>query len=91
MTSTTLLRPWQALSAVAITAAALVVAFVLAPATLASTAATADLGSEGRLIAAFRSAFVGYWRSGNAGFGSPSCSGWSTTGFATTWPRRCSP
>jgi hypothetical protein len=70
MTSTTLLRPWQALSAVAITAAALVVAFVLAPATLASTAATADLGSEGRLIAAFRSAFVGYWRSGNAGFGS---------------------
>ena len=70
MTSTTFLRPWQALSAVATTAAALVVAFVLAPATLASTAATSGLGSESRLIATFRSAFVGYWRTGAAGFGS---------------------
>jgi hypothetical protein len=70
MTSTTFLRPWQALACVAATAAALVVAFVMAPAALASTAATSDLAGEERLIATFRSAFVGYWRSGNAGFGS---------------------
>ncbi|WP_328999041.1 hypothetical protein OHA18_31910 [Kribbella sp. NBC_00709] len=70
MTSTTFRRPWQALSAVATTAAALIVAFVLAPATLASTAATTGLGSESRLIATFRNAFVGYWRSGTGGFGS---------------------
>jgi hypothetical protein len=70
MTSTTFLRPWQALACVAATAAALVVAFVMAPAALASTAATSDLAGEDRLIATFRSAFVGYWRSGNAGFGS---------------------
>ena len=47
---------------------ALVVAFVMAPAALASTRATTDLGSEGRLIATFRSAFVVYWHEGNAGF-----------------------
>lgn len=70
MTSTTFLRPWQALACVATTAAALVVAFVMAPAAPASTAATSDLAGERRLIAAFRGAFVVYWRSGNAGFGS---------------------
>src|SRR4051794_34619846 len=67
---TTFLRPWHALAGVAASAAALVVAFVMAPAPLASTRATTDLASEGRLIATFRSAFVGYWSAGNAGFDS---------------------
>jgi hypothetical protein len=48
--------------------AALVVAFVLAPATLAATASTTDLTSQGRLIAAFRTAFVAYWQSGDRAF-----------------------
>jgi hypothetical protein len=49
-------------------AVALLVAFVLAPAVLAANASTADLRSEGHLIAAFRSAFVAYWRSGDRSF-----------------------
>ncbi|MER7250156.1 hypothetical protein [Kribbella sp. NPDC000426] len=69
MTSTTLLRPWQALTSAAAATTALVVAFVLAPAALASSRATAGLGSEANLIATFRSAFVGYWQTGNADFG----------------------
>ena len=69
MTSITWLRPWQVLAG-ATGAAALVVAFVLAPAPLASTRATTDLATEGRLIATFRGAFVVYWREGNAGFDS---------------------
>lgn len=48
--------------------AALIVAFVVAPATLAATASTTDLTSQGRLIAAFRSAFVAYWSSGDRVF-----------------------
>jgi hypothetical protein len=70
MTSTTWLRPWRVFACVAAGAAALVVAFVMAPAPLASTRATTDLTSEGPLITTFRSAFVVYWRAGNAGFDS---------------------
>ncbi|WP_371401670.1 hypothetical protein OHA10_27545 [Kribbella sp. NBC_00662] len=69
MTSTTFLRPWQALTSAATATTALVVAFVLAPAALASTRATSGLGSEANLIATFRSAFVGYWQTGKADFG----------------------
>ena len=69
MTSTTFLRPWQALTSAAAATTALVIAFVLAPAALASTRATTGLGSEANLIATFRSAFVGYWHTGSADFG----------------------
>ncbi|MFC6156756.1 hypothetical protein [Kribbella jiaozuonensis] len=69
MTSTTFLRPWQALTSAATATAALLVAFVLAPAALASTRATTALGSESNLIATFRTAFVSYWHTGNADFG----------------------
>jgi hypothetical protein len=41
---------------------------VLAPATLAANASTTDLTSQGRLIAAFRNAFVAYWQSGDRVF-----------------------
>jgi hypothetical protein len=47
---------------------ALLVAFVLAPATLAANGSTTDLTSQGRLVAAFRGAFVGYWGSGERAF-----------------------
>jgi hypothetical protein len=45
--------------------AALLVAFVLAPAWLATDGSTTDLARPGRLISAFRAAFVAYWRSGD--------------------------
>ena len=48
--------------------AALLVAFVLAPATLATNGSTTDLAAPGRLISAFRGAFVAYWRSGDGVF-----------------------
>jgi hypothetical protein len=70
MTSITFVRPWRALALAATTATALVLAFVMAPGRLAANGATTDLGGQERLIAAFRSAFVVYWRSGNAGFDS---------------------
>lgn len=56
------------LTALTALAVALIVAFVLAPATLASNSSTTDLTSSGRLSAAFRSAFVGYWRAGSGVF-----------------------
>jgi hypothetical protein len=49
----------------AVLAAALVVAFVLAPATLATNGSTTDLTDEERLTAAFRDAFITYWGSGD--------------------------
>jgi hypothetical protein len=49
----------------AVLVAALMGAFVVAPAWLATNASTADLHSERRLIAAFRSAFVTYWQAGD--------------------------
>ena len=52
----------------AVLAAALVVAFVVAPAMLATNGSTTDLADQGRLTAAFRNAFVAYWRSGAGDF-----------------------
>jgi len=52
----------------ALLAAALIAAFVLAPATLASNRSSTDLTDQGHLIGAFRSAFVGYWASGHRAF-----------------------
>jgi hypothetical protein len=49
-------------------AVALIVAFVVAPATLAANSSTTDLTGPARLSAAFRTAFVGYWRSGDGVF-----------------------
>jgi hypothetical protein len=49
-------------------AAALIVAFVLAPAWLAANGSTTDLTTQGRLMAAFRGAFVAYWDSGHRAF-----------------------
>jgi hypothetical protein len=49
----------------AVLAAALGVAFVLAPAKLATNGSTTDLADQGRLTAAFHDAFVAYWRSGD--------------------------
>ena len=48
--------------------AVLIAAFVLAPATVAANRSTADLTDQGRLIRAFRRAFVGYWASGDRAF-----------------------
>ena len=49
----------------AVLVATLLVAFVLAPAVLATNGSSADLATHGRLISAFRDAFVAYWRSGD--------------------------
>src|SRR3954469_13247244 len=68
MTSTTSLQPRT--KRLAVLAAALIVAFVVAPAILASNGATTDLAGQARLMAAFRRAFVAYWDSGDASFGS---------------------
>jgi hypothetical protein len=48
--------------------AALIAAFVVAPAPLAANRSTTDLTSNGRLTAAFRGAFVTYWGSGDRAF-----------------------
>jgi len=53
------------LKRLAVLAAALVVAFVLAPARLAANGSTTDLADDGRLTAAYRHAFVANWRSGD--------------------------
>ncbi|HEY3556084.1 MAG TPA: hypothetical protein VGL05_01400 [Kribbella sp.] len=68
MTSTSSLRPGT--KRLAVLAMALIVAFVMAPAMLASNGATTDLAGEARLMAAFRRAFVMYWDSGEGSFGS---------------------
>lgn len=49
-------------------AAALIVAFVLAPGPLAATRSTADLKSNRSIIAGFRGAFITYWSSGHRAF-----------------------
>ncbi|WP_432825365.1 hypothetical protein [Dactylosporangium sp. CA-092794] len=54
--------------ALAAIAAALVVAFVVAPGPLAAIPATGDLADERRLNAAFRKGFVEYWNSGGDRF-----------------------
>ena len=48
--------------------AVLAVAFVVAPPKLAASARTGDLADQGHLAAAFRTALVGYWRSGDRNF-----------------------
>ncbi|MFI5692608.1 hypothetical protein ACIA58_12270 [Kribbella sp. NPDC051586] len=68
MTSTTSHEP--ATKKLTVLAVALIVAFVMAPAVMARNAATTDLGGQTRLIAAFRSAFIAYWGSGEGRFDS---------------------
>src|SRR5882757_7741944 len=71
MTSITFVQPRRARARTAslvVLAAALVVAFVMAPAKLATNGATTDLTSQGRLVAAFRSASVAYWQTGKGSF-----------------------
>jgi hypothetical protein len=52
----------------AVLTAALIVAFVYAPAALAANGSTQDLTDEAGLIATFRSAFVTYWATGGRAF-----------------------
>jgi hypothetical protein len=48
--------------------AGLAVAFVVAPPRLAASGPTGDLADQGHLAAAFRTALVGYWRSGDRNY-----------------------
>jgi hypothetical protein len=60
--------PGRALATLVALAAVLTAAFVVAPPRLAAAGGRAgdrDLADHGRLVAAFRSAVVGYWRSGD--------------------------
>jgi hypothetical protein len=53
------------LAALVALVAGLAAAFVIAPPTLAATGPADDLADQDRLTAAFRTAVVGYWRSGD--------------------------
>jgi hypothetical protein len=59
--------PGRALAALTALTAALVAAFVAAPSALLARGPDSGLGDEQHLTDAFRSAFVGYWRSGGPG------------------------
>lgn len=56
--------PGRTLAILVALVAALTAAFVFAPPRLAAGGSDGDLADQGRLIAAFRTAVVGYWRSG---------------------------
>ncbi len=60
--------PGRALAALIALVAGLAVAFVVAPPRLAAGGTASDLADHGRLVAAFRTAVVGYWRSGDANY-----------------------
>jgi hypothetical protein len=56
--------PGRALATLAALVASLAAAFVVVPPRLAAGGSAGDLADPGRLAAAFRTAVVGYWRSG---------------------------
>ena len=60
--------PSRELATLVALVAGLAVAFVVAPPRLAANAQTADLADQGHLAAAFRTALVGYWRSGDRNY-----------------------
>jgi len=60
--------PSRELATLVALVAGLAVAFVVAPPRLAASAQTADLADQGHLAAAFRTALVGYWRSGDRNY-----------------------
>jgi hypothetical protein len=57
--------PGRALAVLVALVAGLAVAFVVAPPRLAASGSASDLADRGQLGAAFRTAVVGYWRSGD--------------------------
>jgi hypothetical protein len=57
--------PGRALATLVALVAGLAGAFVVAPPRLAASGAAGDLADHGELVAAFRTAVVGYWRSGD--------------------------
>jgi hypothetical protein len=57
--------PSRAIAALSALTAALIALFVVGPAALASTAPGGGYGDQRHLVAAFRSAFLDYWRSGD--------------------------
>ena len=58
----------RALALLGVLAVALSAAFVLAPAVLAATAPGGGYAGQGAIITALRTAFVGYWASGNRNY-----------------------
>jgi len=60
--------PSRELATLVALVAGLAVAFVVAPPRLAASAQTADLADQGHLAAAFRTALVAYWRSGDRNY-----------------------
>lgn len=60
--------PGRALAALVALVAGLGVAFVLAPPWLAASDRSVDPTDQPQLVAAFRAALVGYWRSGNRNY-----------------------
>jgi hypothetical protein len=60
--------PGRALATLVALVAALAAAFVVAPPRLAASGPAGDLADHGHLVAAFRTAVVGYWRSGDRNY-----------------------
>jgi hypothetical protein len=60
--------PGRALATLVALVAGLAAAFVVAPPRLAATGPAGDLADHGELVAAVRTAVVGYWRSGDRNF-----------------------
>src|SRR5690242_5340747 len=60
--------PGRALAVLVALVAVLSVAFVVAPPRLAGSRSAGDPADQGQLIAAFRTALVGYWRSGDRNY-----------------------
>jgi hypothetical protein len=60
--------PGRALATLAALVAVLAAAFVVAPPRLAASGPAADLADQGHLVAAFRTAVVGYWHSGDRNY-----------------------
>jgi hypothetical protein len=60
--------PGRALATLVALVAGLAAAFVVAPPRLAASGPAGDLADHGHLVAAFRTAVVGYWRSGDRNY-----------------------
>ena len=60
--------PGRALATLVALVGGLAAAFVVAPPRLAASGQAGDLADQGHLVAAFRTAVVGYWRSGDRNY-----------------------
>jgi hypothetical protein len=60
--------PGRSLATLVALVVGLAVAFVVVPPRLAARGSAGDLADQGHLVAAFRTAVVGYWRSGDRNF-----------------------